>query len=132
MRLIELKLKIIRLLVKILGLKIKILELRRKNSLKEEETIEELIRRIAKEEKVDPDLAVRVALCESNLDPKAWNSTSYTGADRGLYQINSYWHPEVSDEQALDPEFSTRFFCKAVKNGHLNWWNASRHCWERS
>ena len=130
MKLIKLKLKILKLLIKILGFQIEILELKKKKPANREETIEEMIRRIAKEEKVDPDLAVRVALCESNLDPKAWSPVPNRGVDRGLYQINSYWHPEVSDEQALDPEFSTRFFCKAVKNGKLSWWNPSRHCWE--
>ena len=131
MRLIELKLKIIRLLVKILGLKIKILELRRKNPLKEEETIEEMIRRIAKEEKVDEELMVRIALCESQLDPKAVNVNKNGTRDRGLFQINDYWWPEITDEQAFNPEWSTRWACKQVKAGRLHLWSSSKQCWER-
>ena len=93
------------------------------------ETVEEEIRKIAKEESVDPDLAVRVAKCESNLNPSAVHENSPDSIDRGLFQINSKWHPEVTLEQAYDVEFSTRFFCKAFKAGHLDWWNATKKCW---
>jgi hypothetical protein len=96
----------------------------------EEEVMEQIIRWVAKEEGIDPDLAVRVARCENpKLDPKAVNINKDGSRDRGLFQINDKWHPEVTDEQAFDPVFSTRFFCKAVKEGHLDWWNATRHCW---
>jgi len=94
--------------------------------------MEQIIRWVAKEELVDPDLAVRVAKCEnSKLDPKAVNINKDGSRDRGLFQINDKWHPEVSDEQAFDPIFSTRFFCKAFKEGHLDWWSASKSCWEK-
>ena len=92
-------------------------------------TIEKLIRAIAKEEKVDEDLAVRVAKAESNLNVTARCVNGPDSIDRGLFQINSYYHPEVTDEQADDPEFATRFFCKAVKDGNLSWWNASKANW---
>jgi hypothetical protein len=105
---------------------------RRVKTQTEEEVMEQIIRWVAKEEGVDPDLAVRVARCEnSRLDPKAVNINKDGSRDRGLFQINSKWHPEVTDEQAFDPVFSTRFFCKAVKEGHLDWWSATRHCWEK-
>jgi hypothetical protein len=97
-----------------------------------ERPIEQIIRWVAKEEGVDPDLAVRVAKCENQkLDPKAVNINEDGSRDRGLFQINDKWHQEVTDEQAFDPVFSTRFFCKAFKAGHLDWWNATRHCWEK-
>lgn len=95
------------------------------------EITEALIRKIAKEEGVDPDLAVRVAKCESNLDYKAININTDGSRDRGLYQINSKWHPGVSDEDAFNPITATHFFCKAFKNGNLSWWNATRKCWEK-
>ena len=105
---------------------------KREKTQKEEETMEQIIRWVAKEEGVDPDLAVRAARCEnSRLDPKAVNINKDGSKDRGLYQINSKWHAEITDEQAFDPVFSTRFFCKAVKEGHLDWWDASRSCWEK-
>ena len=94
-----------------------------------DEAIEDKIRRIATEELVDPDLAIRVALCESSLQVGAKNTNTDGSIDRGLYQINSKWHPEVTADQAFDADFSIRFFCKAFKAGHLDWWNASKPCW---
>lgn len=93
------------------------------------ETVEQIVRRVAKEEGVDPDLATRVAKCESGLNPGATNTNPQGSVDRGLFQINSRWHPECSDETALDAERSSRFFCKAFKEGHLSWWNATKKCW---
>jgi hypothetical protein len=41
---------------------------------------------------------------ESGFDPAA---VGYVDSrDRGLAQINSYWHPDVSDKEAFDPSFS--------------------------
>ena len=91
----------------------------------------EIIRKIAKEEGVDPELAVRVAECESNLNPKAVNVNKGGDRDRGLFQINSKYHPDISDEDAFDPIFSAKFFCKAFKNNNLSWWNATKDCWEK-
>lgn len=96
--------------------------------------IEEMITRVAKEYRVDEELALRVAKCESNFNPKATNKRgnypSYS-VDRGLYMWNDYWHPEISDECAFSAECATREFCKAVKTGHLSWWNASSKCWKK-
>jgi len=88
-----------------------------------------IIRYIAKEEGVDPDLAVRVATCESGLSPTAQNVNQGGSVDRGLSQINNKYHPKVTDQQAYDIVFSTRFFCRAFKDGHLSWWDASKKCW---
>ena len=100
-----------------------------KNS--QSETIEERIRRISGEEMVDSDLAMRVAKCESSLNPNATNTNTDGSIDRGLFQINSKWHPEVTADQAFDAEFSTRFFCKAFKAGNLSWWDATKTCWDK-
>jgi hypothetical protein len=93
------------------------------------DSIENLIRKIAKEMEVDPDLAVKIAKCESSLNPLAKNINSPDSIDRGIFQINSKYHPEVSEAQAYDPEFSARFFCQAVKDGHIDWWDNSKKCW---
>lgn len=107
--------------------------LSKKNSIKVpyQNLNEALIRKIAKEEGVDPELAVAVANCESNLDHSAVNTNKDGSRDRGLFQINSKWHPEVSDENAFDPIFSAKFFCRALKEGNLCWWNATKSCWEK-
>lgn len=90
---------------------------------------EEIIREIAEIEGVDPELAVKVAKCESSLKSDAINVNKSGSTDRGIFQINDKWHPEVTNEQAFDVEFSAKFFCQAVKNGQLSWWDASKKCW---
>lgn len=94
-------------------------------------SIPDLIVKICKEEGVDHELALRVAKCESGLRPDAKNVNAPNSIDRGLFQINSKWHPEVSDAQAYDPEFSIRFFCQAVKAGKLSMWDATKSCWNK-
>ena len=93
--------------------------------------VETIIREIAQLEGVDPDLAVRVAKCESSLIPSAINVNKNGSRDRGVFQINDKYHPEVSDEMATDIVLSTKFFCSAFKNGHLSWWDATKECWKK-
>lgn len=95
-----------------------------------QKTVEDRIRDIAREESVDQELAVRVARCESGLDPTAVNVNTDKSEDRGVFQWNDKWHPEVDDACAFDVECATREFCKAVKKGSLSWWNASKKCWD--
>ena len=93
--------------------------------------VEKIIRYIAGQKGVDADLAVRVAKAESGLSPTAINTNTDGSKDRGLYQINDKYHPEVTDEQAYDIVLSTRFFCDAVIAGNISWWNASKANWEQ-
>ena len=53
----------------------------------------------------DPVTATAVALAESGGDPAALNQNQdqWSSRDRGLWQINDHWHPEVSDACAFDP-----------------------------
>ena len=103
---------------------------KQKEEMPRDETIPEMIQRIAKEKGVDPNLALRVAKCESSLNPKATNENENGTIDRGLFQINDYWHRGVTDEQAFDPVFSTKYFCDRVNKGKLSDWDATRNCWD--
>lgn len=49
--------------------------------------------------------AVAVALAESGGNPQAVgvNADKWRSRDRGLWQINNHWHPEVTDAQAFNP-----------------------------
>lgn len=93
------------------------------------ESVEKIIRNVAGQEGVDPDLVVRVARCESGLNPAAENKNANGSIDRGLFQWNSKYHPEITDVCAYDIECSTSAFCKAFKNGNLSWWGATKKCW---
>ena len=97
----------------------------------EAEQMQTLIRTLAIGAGVNPDLACAVAQCESNFIATAVRINTTGSRDRGLFQINDYWHKEVTDEQAFDPHFATVFFCDAVKAGHISWWDASKPCWSK-
>jgi hypothetical protein len=56
------------------------------------------------------DVAVAVALAESGgkTDARNTNSDTARSVDRGLWQINSYWHPEVGEACADNPVCATK------------------------
>jgi len=91
--------------------------------------IEAMIRWKAVRAGVEPDLAVAVAKCESGFKENAINVNNGGSKDRGIYQWNDFYHPEITDEMAFNPETATDLFLKAVNQGHLNWWKASSKCW---
>ncbi len=93
-------------------------------------TVESRVRKVAGSMGVDPDLAISVARCESGLDPQAVGVNKDGSKDRGLFQWNNKWHPEVTNEIAFDVEKATEEFCKAVKQGKLSWWDSSKKCWK--
>ncbi|AHI00938.1 hypothetical protein GCM10010174_14370 [Kutzneria viridogrisea] len=53
-------------------------------------------------------IAVAVALAESSGWTKAVLVNENCTTDRGLWQINDYWHPEVTEKQAFDPPTNVR------------------------
>jgi hypothetical protein len=93
------------------------------------EEIEKIIRAICKAEGVDENLAVKVAKCESGLNCLAINVNTTGSKDRGIFQWNDKYHPDITDEMAFNPITATKLFCKAVREGHIDWWNASKKCW---
>lgn len=94
------------------------------------------IRTIAHEEglsSLQKDMAVEICRCESGFVLKARLENSPTSVDRGLFQINSFYHKTAIDELAYNPEWSTRWACKAIRRGEANMlWSASRHCWNKT
>ena len=62
--------------------------------------------------------------CESNLDPMAIGDS---GTSVGIAQIHLPAHPDVSKEEALDPEFAIRWAAKHFAQGHAYWWT----CWKQ-
>jgi len=88
------------------------------------ETPEQIIERVAKENgavNLIPTIK-RVAWCESRYNINAKNVNANGTVDYGLMQINTFYHPEVSVEQALDPEFSIKFFIKKYNQGSAHLW----------
>jgi hypothetical protein len=88
------------------------------------ETVEEEIRRIAKEENFkDIEKLVRIAKCESGLKPTAKNPNSTA---TGVFQILR--HGDLTTEQRESVEFSTHWAIKHWNNGAP--WASSINCWK--
>lgn len=62
-------------------------------------------------------IAVAIALAESSLNTSAQHRNTDGSIDRGLYQINTRWHPEVSDACAYDPVCATQAAYRISGNG---------------
>jgi hypothetical protein len=83
----------------------------------EKETLPEMAERIAQEYSIDSKTLFNLIESESQWNPEAKN-----GDDRGLVQINSKYWPEISDEEAYDPEFALNFAAKEIKkNQGIHW-----------
>ncbi len=66
-----------------------------------------------------PDIAIAIILAESGGNAGATHTEGNTppSIDRGLWQINSKWHPEVTDTCAFDPACSTQAAFAISKGG---------------
>jgi hypothetical protein len=61
---------------------------------------------------------VSIALAESGLDANAQNCNNAGGScDRGIVQINNYWHSEVNDTCAYDPRCAFKAAYSISNNG---------------
>ena len=72
--------------------------------------------------------ALRVANCESGLNPTAANKTS---SARGLFQVMQSWH-KIDQKWLFHPYINTLVAKKLYDESGGSFsphWNASRHCW---
>lgn len=58
-----------------------------------------------------------IAMAESSLNPSAQHTNSDGSIDRGILQINSRWHPEVSDTCAYNAACSFQQSLRISSNG---------------
>ena len=85
--------------------------------------VESEIREIAREHNFQwTDYLIRLAMCESSLNPNATNDNGIYGVDRGIFQINSRYHWEVSDECAFDIKCATEWTINRVNDGYQKEW----------
>lgn len=71
------------------------------------------------------DYLIRLAKCESSLNPKNVNVNKDGTKDRGVFQINDYWH-KLTDEQAFDVEYATLYTMKLINEGKQHLWACDR------
>lgn len=70
-----------------------------------------------------PLFAIRVAQCESSLNPSAVGDH---GQSYGMWQIHLPSHPDITKEQALDPEWSTKWAMEQMAAGRARIWTCAR------
>lgn len=96
------------------------------NEIKKEEVdlgVEDQIRQIARQENFQwENYLVRLAHCESRFNPIARNNNGGHSTDRGVFQINDYYHPEVSTECADNIECSTKWTMWRINSGYQHEW----------
>lgn len=51
-----------------------------------------------------------------------WNPSAVNGLDRGLVQINSFYNPHITDEQAYDPYWAIDWAAKEISEGREHAW----------
>jgi hypothetical protein len=83
-----------------------------------------------------PRLAAAIAMAESAGYARAKNRNGPGSIDRGLFQINSYWHPEVSKRCAFDPVCNAEEALRISEGGRdwrqwSTWHNQSYQQWMR-
>ena len=64
--------------------------------------------------------AVAVAMAESSGNSAAYLQDAPGSVDRGLWQINSYWHPSVTNAMAYNPAQNAAAAYQ-ISNGGTNW-----------
>lgn len=93
-------------------------------------SVEDQIRAIAEARNFKwTDYLVRLAYCESRLDPNTVNvhgNKPKESYDRGLFQINSHWHKEVTNEQAFDISWSTNWTIDMINAGKQGQWACNK------
>lgn len=72
---------------------------------------------------VNREVMSRVIKCESGYNP---NAEGDHGTSFGLSQIHLPAHPDITKEQALDPEFAIKFMAKEMSQGNSWKWT----CWK--
>jgi len=68
-----------------------------------------------------PSYLIKLARCESSLNPKATHVNRNGTTDRGLFQWNTI-HKDVTDACAFDVDCATRKTIDTINAGHQSWW----------
>lgn len=86
-------------------------------------SVEGQIRKVAAEHNFKwTDYLVRLAQCESTLNPQALGDS---GQSRGLFQIHRGYHPEISDECAFNLRCATEWTMDRINAGYQHEWTCN-------
>jgi hypothetical protein len=93
-----------------------------------EQQIKVLVNEYANKYGVDANQMLETIRCESVGFKNVQSGHILKGVREdswGIAQINLYWNPEVTKEQALNPDFSVEFMAKKFSQGKYHRWT----CW---
>lgn len=88
-------------------------------------TVEETIVKAAQAWGTPAEPIIQTLKCESQLNPKATNSTSREYSV-GIAQINLKAHPTITEEEARDIEFAANFTAENFSKGNARIWTCAR------
>lgn len=91
--------------------------------------IEEIVNYYATIYDVDADKMINTIKCESQFHNVQSNivKNGIREDSWGIVQINMYYNPTVSKEQALDPHFAIEWMAKEFKANHQSKWTCYRN-----
>lgn len=87
----------------------------------DKETIIGIIKQKSAQYGVDPIIPIAIVEAESRY---VVNARGDNGLARGLAQIRSDFHPDITDAQADDPYFAIEFLVSNLALGHCSWWSS--------
>ena len=93
-----------------------------------QDMVKELARNTAKEHGLNVQKFLKTLNCENQFRAKGQSEHVYKGEREdswGSAQINLYWNPTISREQAEDPEFAIKFMAEQWSKGNAKLWT----CW---
>lgn len=84
-------------------------------------TPQDMVIKYAIEYKVDPQIMGKIIECESMWKTDVINSNKWEYSV-GIAQINLKAHPQITEEQAKDPEFAIKFLASKLAQGRGKMW----------
>jgi len=88
------------------------------------EQVKKQIKQIAEKENFPyVDYLIRLAACESRFNPEALGDN---GNSRGLFQIHKGYHPTVTDEQAYNIQWATKWTMNKISSGYQRLWSCDK------
>lgn len=89
-----------------------------------EKTISDFISDYSFRDKVNPKIVRAIIKCESGYNP---NAVGDGGKSFGLVQIHLPSHPNITKEQAVNPEFAIKYLTSELSAGRGKAWTCYRN-----
>ena len=88
-------------------------------------TPRQILNYVAITEGVSEQLLLELAECESNFGMQMIGDTFMPVPSFGPFQINLYYHPDITKEQAMEWEWSATWTARQIKQGNLWKWSCA-------